>query len=503
MTGLKTGIKDVVRSKNVLINGVLSETAWNAATLTYAFPTTSSSYAYNNDPNENFGEPDNNFGAISVKQQNAALFVMEQSFGNSANDGFSVEGFTKLAFTKGSASTAVLRFAESDAAAPTAHAYFPARTVTAGDIWFSTTAAEDSSGYRNAVAGNYEWHTLIHELGHALGLKHGHEGNTFGALPNASDSVEFSVMTYTSFVGGDQSGYTYEEFGAPQTFMMADIAALQHLYGADFSTKSGDTVYKWTPDSGKTLIDGEVGINPGANRIFATLWDGGGKDTFDLTAYKTALSIDLRPGHSSLFSKVQTVYLDGGPNDGHARGNIFNALLYNGDTRSLIENAKGGSGNDKIVGNQVANVLTGNSGNDKLYGEAGNDTLYGSSGNDVLCGGTGADRLSGGSGADKFLFRTISESTALASGRDTITDFIAKDGDRIDLSGIDANSKLAGDQAFTFIGSKAFSGAYGELRCVKSGTETYVYADVNHDKTADFAIRFDDVISFQKDFFIL
>ena len=99
--------------------------------------------------------------------------------------------------------------------------------------------------------------------------------------------------------------------------MMLDIAALQHMYGADFTTNAGDTVYRWTPGVGAHLVDGEVGIDPGGNRIFATIWDGGGSDTYDLSAYAT----DVRgrpPARASTRSSptAQLADLGGGPNGG-------------------------------------------------------------------------------------------------------------------------------------------------------------------------------------------
>lgn len=102
--------------------------------------------------------------------------------------------------------------------------------------------------------------------------------------------------------------------------MMADSAALQEMYGADFTTNAGNTVYKWTPGSGTTFVNGGAGISPGANRIFATIWDGGGNDTYDLSAYTNALKIDLRPGSASTFSIDQLAWLGGGPNGGFAAG---------------------------------------------------------------------------------------------------------------------------------------------------------------------------------------
>ncbi|AFL50028.1 serralysin [Sinorhizobium fredii] len=511
MSGTGKTVKTLKTTGNTLIDGVLSGYAWTG-TITYAFPTSRSSYSYS-------GEKDNGFAAVSQAQINAALFAMEQSFGSAANDGFSVEGFTNANFTSGGASSATVRFAQSNEP-DTAWAYLPGGYAQAGDIWFGTTYAGTVADNRKPVAGNYAWHTLLHELGHALGLKHGHEvEGAFKALPSQYDSIEYSIMTYRGYVGG--SGYYYEQYGAPQTFMMADIAALQEMYGADFTTNSGDTVYKWTPGSGATLVNGAVGIAPGANRIFATIWDGGGNDTYDLSAYATGLKIDLRPGKASTFSIDQLAWLGGGSNKGFAAGNIFNALLYHGDARSLIENVKGGSAGDTITGNQAANALWGYSGNDVLSGESGNDSLYGGAGadkvyggngndalyaesnNDVLYGGSGADKLTGGSGADTFQFKASSESTVAGSGRDTIYDFLASESDRIDLSAIDADTTTTGNQGFTFVGTAAFSGKKGELRYDRASSDSYIYGDVNGDKKADFAIHLDDAVTLQKGYFIL
>ncbi|AUX79813.1 M10 family metallopeptidase C-terminal domain-containing protein [Sinorhizobium fredii] len=507
----KTG-KTLNTTGNSLIDGVLSGYAWTGP-ITYAFPASKSSYSYS-------GEKDNGFAAVSQAQIDAALFAMEQTFGSTANDGFSVEGFTNADFTSGSASSATIRFAQSTLPS-TAWAYLPGAYAEAGDIWFGKTYAGTIYDYSKPVAGNYAWHTLMHELGHALGLKHGHEQEgAFQPLPAQYDSIEYSIMTYSGYVGAGE-GYYYEQYGAPQTFMMADIAALQEMYGADFSTNSGNTVYKWTPNSGATLVNGAVGIAPGANRIFATIWDGGGNDTYDLSAYATGLKIDLRPGKASTFSIDQLAWLGGGSNSGFAAGNIFNALLYHGDTRSLIENVKGGSAGDTITGNQAANRLWGNSGNDtlsgdsgndtlyggsgadKLYGGNGNDTLYGESNNDVLYGGGGADKLTGVSGADTFQFKSVADSTVATSGRDTIYDFLASASDRIDLSAIDANTTTTGNQAFSFVGTAAFSGKKGELRYDRAASDTYIYGDVNGDKKADFAIHLDDAVTLQKGYFVL
>jgi serralysin len=510
MSGTGKSLKFAKATGNSVVDSLLTGVSWSG-TITYSFPTLAKSYAYGFE--KYFG-----FTSVSAAQKNAALFAMEQSFGPAANDGFSVEGFTNASFAPGSAGTGTIRFAQT-ALAETSYAYLPALHAAAGDIWFGTAYAGTADDYRKPVAGSYAWHTHLHEL--ALGLKHGHESDVYGATPTQYDSIEYSVLSYRAYVGADIGGsYSYEQFGAPQTFMMGDIAALQEMYGADFTTNSGNTVYKWTPGSGATFVNGAVGISPGANRIFATIWDGGGKDTYDLTAYTTALKIDLRPGKASTFSIDQLAWLDGGPNGGFAAGNIFNALLYRGDTRSLIENVKGGSAGDAITGNQAANVLWGYAGNDTLNGDTGNDVLYGGSGsdrlyggkgndqifgetgNDLIYAGAGADRLNGGSGTDSFVFKALSDSTVAASGRDTIFDFTPKS-DRIDLSAIDADTSIAGDQTFLFAGTAAFGGKKGELRYVRDVSDTYIYGDVNGDRKADLAIHLDDAVTLQKGYFVL
>ncbi|ANM22118.1 serralysin-like metalloprotease domain-containing protein [Rhizobium sp. N941] len=399
MTDLITPTKSVNTTGDAKVDGLFSGTAWDG-TITYAFPTTSSSYV--DDGVNIYYEKYYSFTPISSQQQSHALFFMEQSYGSAANDGFSVEGFTNANFEAGSANTATVRFAQtSDPYLDTAGAYFPAADGRGGDIWFGTGYAGTEADYRFPRFGNYAGQTLAHELGHALGLKHAHEGGT--VVPSAFDSLEYTIMTYHTFIGDDESGAKYEQNGAPQTFMMLDIAALQEMYGADYTTNSGDTVYKWNPNQGITYVNGVAAITPAANRVFATIWDGGGIDTYDLSAYTTALKIDLHAGGYSVFSQGQLAYLGGGPNDGYARGNIFNALLYHDNVASLIENVWAGSANDTIVGNEADNTLWGNAGNDTLTGDSGNDTLDGGAGNDKMSGGAGDDVYIADNGNDAVI----------------------------------------------------------------------------------------------------
>jgi Ca2+-binding RTX toxin-like protein len=155
---------------------------------------------------------------------------------------------------------------------------------------------------------------------------------------------------------------------------------------------------------------------------------------------------------------------------------------------------------DKLFGTKASQTLNGAGGADEIDGGAGNDKLYGYAGKDKLIGGTGKDTLTGGTDADLFVFRNAAESKGATV--DTILDFSRSQKDKIDLSQIDANSKLAGSQDFSFIGTKNFSGKAGELRYEKHASDSYVYGDLNGDKKIDFAIHFDDPLAFSKGDFL-
>lgn len=154
----------------------------------------------------------------------------------------------------------------------------------------------------------------------------------------------------------------------------------------------------------------------------------------------------------------------------------------------------------RVSGNNGANVLNGGGGNDRIEGFGGNDRLFGGAGNDTIVGGTGRDILSGSTGADVFVYSSVGDSTPTRASRDTIIDFTGIDD--VDLRAIDANTRVAGDQAFRWIGSTAFSGG-PELRFEKVASDTYVYGDVNGDRRADFMLHFDDPLSLNGTHFLL
>lgn len=472
----------VGRSGDARIDSLLSGYAWAGGRIAVSFPDAAGDYGggYASDVDRDGRSAQvDGFSRLSSAQVAAARLGLDVV--KAAAAGFSVEGLTGLRVDVLAARSGAgdVRIANASDAS-TAYAYLPG-TGVGGDVWLG------GSG-RAPRAGNYDNVTILHEIGHALGLEHPHTAAGFGRLAAAQDSPELTVMTYRPWAGGPATGYRFEAWGAPQSWMMLDIAALQEMYGADYTTNAGNTVYRWTPDSGRTLVNGAVAIDPGANRIFATVWDGGGRDTYDLSAYETGVRVDLRPGGHSVFSEGQRADLGGGPYGGHARGNIFNALLHDGDGRSLVEAAIGGGGNDRLTGNQAANTLRGGGGADVLDGQGGADRLDGGAGADRLLGAGGTDVLVGGAGADVFRFRSTAESACRAGDRLAGFDGAGRTaGDRIDLAAIDADVTRAGNQAFVLDGK-----VRGHLWLTEEGTASVLYGNTDGDRAPEFELTIHD-----------
>lgn len=337
------------------IDGLLSGIRWGVDTLTFSFPTSGSFYG-----TYGGGEHLTRFEAFTPLQQQAIRTILD-SYSDVANLNF-------VEVTESSTVHGDLRYAESDKPS-TAWAYYPSTNAAGGDAWFNNS----KNWYDNPAKGNYAWLTMIHETGHALGLKHPHQASgSFGALPTQYDSLEYSVMSYRSYIGASTtSGYTNGSTSYPQTLMMLDIAALQEMYGANYTTNAGDTVYIWNAATGEMSINGTGQGAPVGNKIFMTVWDGGGNDTYDFSGYSTGVNVDLNPGGWTTTSATQLASLGNGR---VAVGNIANALLYENNPASLIENVVGGTGNDRIIGNSADNTIAGGRGNDYIDGGAGLDT---------------------------------------------------------------------------------------------------------------------------------
>ena len=187
--------------------------------------------------------------------------------------------------------------------------------------------------------------------------------------------------------------------------------------------------------------------------------------------------------------------IDGRGGNDTIRGGAGDDVLLGGAGADILS---GQSGNDRVIGGQGNDLVGGGIGNDSVFGGMGNDRLFGGDNDDVVFGSSGRDLLTGGDGRDLFVFNA--GDTAVRAP-DLITDFDA--GDRIGLATIDANENAAGDQAFTFIGAQAFSGAAGELRAVTANGFTRVDADTDGNGFSDFRVVLGNGAQVTADDFVL
>jgi subtilisin family serine protease len=296
--------------------------------------------------------------------------------------------------------------------------------------------------------------------------------DTAPGLPAPLDVIagNASSIAVLSSGGPQISGIDFS--GDQDWFRLTLFAGWRYSFAMDATTGSSlDSYLRLLNANGQQLAfnDDAIGLN---SRISFTVTSGG-------TYYLSAQGDGVSTGSYSL--SMTAVEAD---------------RILNGTTAN--DTLNGAGGNDNLNGQAGNDRLVGFAGNDSLFGLAGNDTLDGGAGNDLLLGGAGRDQMTGGAGADMFRFTTLADS-AIGSNRDIISDFSRIDGDRIDLAAIDANTRLAGDQAFTFIGSASFGRIAGQLRFVGG----LVQADVNGDGRADMEIAVQGISSLLATDFVL
>ncbi|MEN9362281.1 MAG: hypothetical protein RL095_3816, partial [Verrucomicrobiota bacterium] len=340
-------------------DAMLNGDKWGDMSLSYCFLTSVPSY----------------YGAGAAERTGFLAFTEAQK--TAARDALAyIASVTNLTFTENTGDTngsaSQLTFGScTQSGGAYAFAYFPAwndgANNTGGDFWFNSAEVNQS-----VALGTYVYKTFLHELGHALGLSHPYDdGATYvpdpavdsggGEWPGADRSN--TVMSYN---GHPSIWATYA-----QTYLIHDISTLQKNYGANAGTNSGNTTYTFSQ------FDAKI-VSP---------WDAGGSDIFDFSAATYALSVDLRAGHfSDLYS-------------GSGTNNL--SIPY----AVTIENCNGGSYDDIIVGNEVANTLNGNDGNDTLTAGGGADILNGGNGNDTfIVAASDFSSISGGANTDTLRY---------------------------------------------------------------------------------------------------
>ena len=352
------------------VQALLAGTKWGGGlgtgvALTYSFPGANGSTTWWASPYSSTNEPNTGDMVYLNSAEQSACQAALSVWSASANI-----TFNQLADTQ--TTCGEIRLAISDlgnTGSDYAHAYYPGSTPVAGDVWFGYQWNTDAAG--GAAPGSYQFLTILHELGHALGLKHPFEGPV--TLDAAHDNYFYTIMSYDVKENTSVSSVSADFY--PTTPQYLDLLAMDTLYGQSPTANPGNTKY----------------VFYGTQHYWQTINDVSGNDTI---IYKSSTGGRIDLSNASFSQLGVPIHFSDG--------------TQSSDTVALgpntsIENATGGSGNDVIIGSD------------------GNNVLKGGGGNDSLDGGLGADKLNGGSGHDTFVYGNANESTGTKF--DTLTGF--------------------------------------------------------------------------------
>jgi len=408
-----TAASQTVLTSNVVVNSLLDGWHWSSSAISYSFVAPFTSYFTNSYPDNTFWSQ---IGALSAIQQSATVRALTLW-----SDVANIQ-FTQTADNASTAGTLRLGFSYSHSWGNfVGWTYYPYSSPSGGDVWLDPAGSDFIGGYSagsfansSFLDGSYAYYTLLHELGHSIGLKHPFDGSTDGGGPSLTgtsnagwDSRVFTLMSYTTLSDhSDAIGFTYN----PTTPMLLDIEAIQAVYGANYAYNAGNTVYAFND-------------NPG-QYYFQTIWDGGGTNTIAYSGTH-AVTVDLREGYGSTIGNPVYAYT------------ASNATAYTVHNVWIAYGAKIQVAD--LSSCNAAYTITANDYGDKLICGAGSGTVNGGNGGDTVVVGSGPETIVCGTGTDTIVFdhARASYSISYASGV-------------FHVSGPNGAETISGAETFTF-----------------------------------------------------